>query len=1023
MAQYFYGTDLYNDLFLNNNRELYIKMFLLESTEPEAADFYIKSSDVSGGVASNIIVPYGKYDYTELTANLCPTNISGQTSPYNLIFANSSPSNSRGSFVYTPTITSGTFLIKSDIVIYPTDGRTGHFAQVIITYSDATTETFYNYEVDPDARLRSIAFLITSNPAKSISTIAVYFLNYTGGTGTRTCQALNIELKQISLNDYTKLAISDGDSISFNTIEVDVTRGSTIALGSTFLCGEYVYINLPITNFYTSSINLIYSRSQTGLLSLNGVNGTAYELNKTHKLFFANKQIEGRIINGSLKADGNSPMRRSLDFSCIVDREFTTSSDLKLHDFDNKKIKVLIGIKDTTIGENGYDYYSSYSDNGMQKDLNEIVWFKLGTFIPQNISIKHGVESYSISITAQDKMSALDGSFGGALGTGLEFKDPASGQNTNFYDTILDSITKFSTEKTENINIKFVDDFTIFKNPPTTGNFITAGSTILYVVDSNNLFPGMEIESPGIYSGTKVVDVGVGRVFMDYTAYQTIGPTDAIFADKTQVVLGVSFTSPSYKNNFGIEPLTNNNTESPTPVFFKQATIAFKGSTYTYGITGGIYTSIVNWSPTTWGPVLENQKKPYLNSVFSGEEIYLTGQAVGSSLYTSGNLKIGDYIATQGSIGGLNAALLDIYQYYIVTNVSTHDGSFTVNKINWNAASSPVTFTTEVKNEKVLVQKFDFLYTSSIASYKAIRSIAYNRTNSRFVVATDFSGAANLISNYNSYSNNSSVLTYSYDCSNTQFIISNMAIGKDTMYIVDNVRNIISGHDLGGGPNIIDITSQTIAGAPAITGSSFFYSSSTTTPAIGQAVSIKNANGLELRNNAIYYIKQINTTNKSFSLIDSQTELPVIVTSNITATVVAVCAPIMIGPFTDSILGSSVDKNQDLIICGLGTEITKYTLNKTTNKLVASKQSFYEREYRLLDSDSNNNVYALSDTRGILTKLNPSLTRTLSITISEIWRMVDSKAVFSTYPLITSLSIDDNDNICLVTEGSNSSPS
>jgi len=74
----------------------------------------------------------------------------------------------------------------------------------------------------------------------------------------------------------------------------------------------------------------------------------------------------------------------------------------------NKKIKVYIGYK------NPFKQYAHYGD---------IIWFPCGLFVISTANISRSTSSWSISITAKDKMVMLDGTAGGKLVANTTFHE------------------------------------------------------------------------------------------------------------------------------------------------------------------------------------------------------------------------------------------------------------------------------------------------------------------------------------------------------------------------------------------------------------------------------------------------------------------------------------------------------------------------------------------------------------------------------------------------------------------------
>ncbi|MEA7336344.1 hypothetical protein ONQ69_23640, partial [Salmonella enterica subsp. enterica serovar Kentucky] len=102
------------------------------------------------------------------------------------------------------------------------------------------------------------------------------------------------------------------------------------------------------------------------------------------------KEIQGIVKSGSYNADGTSRVRRNLSLTFSVkDRD-----DELVYKYltPDKKIKLYIGLENQT---------SRYQED-------EIIWFNMGIFILTEPSYSHSVDTATISINAQDKMTMLN---------------------------------------------------------------------------------------------------------------------------------------------------------------------------------------------------------------------------------------------------------------------------------------------------------------------------------------------------------------------------------------------------------------------------------------------------------------------------------------------------------------------------------------------------------------------------------------------------------------------------------------
>lgn len=124
------------------------------------------------------------------------------------------------------------------------------------------------------------------------------------------------------------------------------------------------------------------------------------------------QEVQGLITDGSLSINGDSAMRRTVNFSAAFqDNSITQITDVNNIFSINKRIYLEKGTVNTT------GKYSEYS----------IIWQPLGEFIIINCSVSHDAGNVSVSVQAQDKMCLLNGTCGGTI--------PASTQ-LDKYDTL-----------------------------------------------------------------------------------------------------------------------------------------------------------------------------------------------------------------------------------------------------------------------------------------------------------------------------------------------------------------------------------------------------------------------------------------------------------------------------------------------------------------------------------------------------------------------------------------------------------
>ena len=102
------------------------------------------------------------------------------------------------------------------------------------------------------------------------------------------------------------------------------------------------------------------------------------------------EQIEGKITGGSINIDGASAVRRTCNLTMVA-------KELNINEFYwglTNKFKLEIGLK-----------------NNINKNYPEIIWFKMGTYVITNFNTSFTTNNYNVSISGQDKMCLLNGTW------------------------------------------------------------------------------------------------------------------------------------------------------------------------------------------------------------------------------------------------------------------------------------------------------------------------------------------------------------------------------------------------------------------------------------------------------------------------------------------------------------------------------------------------------------------------------------------------------------------------------------
>lgn len=207
-------------------------------------------------------------------------------------------------------------------------------------------------------------------------------------------------------------------------------------------------------------------------------------------------ELQGKVVDGSLTIDGNSSTRRACSLSLVAHDLDSDLTSLKNQLSMNKKIKVYIGMVNTT-------RYESFGS---------VIWFPLGVFVLTDGSIGHSITDNTISINALDKMCLLSGDVGGQLQSPAELHrysvwnevtQDYSYQELLIYDIIKNAIITIGGENPAKIIINDVPSE--YKVPlkyigNTTKYYDLNNNEIIDPVDTT----GLRVLNPGDYAGYKM---------------------------------------------------------------------------------------------------------------------------------------------------------------------------------------------------------------------------------------------------------------------------------------------------------------------------------------------------------------------------------------------------------------------------------------------------------------------------------------------------------------------------------------
>lgn len=179
------------------------------------------------------------------------------------------------------------------------------------------------------------------------------------------------------------------------------------------------------------------------------------------------ENITGRITQGSINIDGTSAVRRTCSLTIVAE-------ELNIHEYYwglHTKFDLRVGVKNT-----------------IDPEYPDIIWFKQGIFVISNFTTTQGLSNYTIAIQGKDKMTLLNGEFGGAITSlthdfGKVLEITPEGYSKEFSlelkDIIKSAVHQFANEPFYNIIVEDLDDYGLELME-------YRGSTPLYFLINNN---------------------------------------------------------------------------------------------------------------------------------------------------------------------------------------------------------------------------------------------------------------------------------------------------------------------------------------------------------------------------------------------------------------------------------------------------------------------------------------------------------------------------------------------------------
>ena len=199
-------------------------------------------------------------------------------------------------------------------------------------------------------------------------------------------------------------------------------------------------------------------------------------------------KLEGFAVDGQIMIDSERTYRRSgnLSFVLTKDKDLIPSSNSRLW-FDNR-----VGIH-----------------VAIENYMNEDVWFNLGRFALDNVSMVDSQFETIINLSLLDYMAFLDGTLGGVIPNEVKIVEKGITINQAI-QSILTGLVDFSIEKAEYKGKELTLPYRIEKLPP-----ITAYSLIKEIVD---LYMGYEVyfDENGYFIFKKVEDAQSDGYIWDF---------------------------------------------------------------------------------------------------------------------------------------------------------------------------------------------------------------------------------------------------------------------------------------------------------------------------------------------------------------------------------------------------------------------------------------------------------------------------------------------------------------------------
>lgn len=164
------------------------------------------------------------------------------------------------------------------------------------------------------------------------------------------------------------------------------------------------------------------------------------------------REIQGTITAGSISVNSSSAIRRTISLTMAIDGSTSDITNIDNEISINKKVRIEIGLAIPF-----KDWVKIYGD---------IAWFPQGLFVLSSVNANRSTNSWTLSITAKDKMCLLDGTAGGTLPATIVFHEREieneDGSITREYpilrQIIYEAVNHYGCEDSDNIFINDLPD-------------------------------------------------------------------------------------------------------------------------------------------------------------------------------------------------------------------------------------------------------------------------------------------------------------------------------------------------------------------------------------------------------------------------------------------------------------------------------------------------------------------------------------------------------------------------------------